>query len=90
MPPFVTIETKSSQPVQAPGRRLTLFSQAVKIQFPGVTGGLIWNRPASVLVVSDDGQEQIIPVPDITRQIQWGLAGLCAAALILTALRRRK
>jgi hypothetical protein len=34
-------------------------------------GGLIWNRPASVLTVDADGRERLLPVQDITRQTLW-------------------
>lgn len=83
MSKFVDIETRSGEPIQAGGRTLTPFSQVLQIRIPGLSGGLIWNRPVSVLAVSDDGQEQVIPVPDLTRQVQWGLLGSSLAGSLL-------
>ncbi len=79
----LSIETKSGQPVQYKGATLTPFSQSWRLQIPGLPGGLIWNRPVSVLVTTADSEEQIVPVVDVTRQALWALlgAGLLAWAV---------
>ncbi len=71
--PLIRYETRAGQPIQAAGRRITPFSKALIIRFPGFPGGLIWNRPVSVAVTGEDGQEQVIPVVDVTRMAIWGL-----------------
>ncbi len=38
-------------------------------------GGLIWNRPSSILARTRDGQEFVIPVKNVTRQVQIALFG---------------
>jgi len=43
-------------------------SKALKFTFPGQQGGLIWNRPTAVKVVHPDGQNQLLPIVDVTRQ----------------------
>jgi hypothetical protein len=72
---FLSIETRGGEPISAAGYQITPFAQWVRIQIPGLYGGLIWNRPVSVLAVSPDGQEQVIPVRDATRLAQVGLLG---------------
>jgi hypothetical protein len=68
---LLTIENRAGVPIQAGGRRITLFNQVVKLQIPGLPGGLIWNRPHAVLVQEPDGTETVITVHDVTRQIQF-------------------
>lgn len=86
MTQWMHFETQSGNPVTVKGTTLTPFSQALRIQIPGLNGGLVWNRPVSVLAVSPDGQEQVIPIPDITRMIQLGLLGVSLLAAILFGL----
>jgi hypothetical protein len=54
------------------GVRITPFSKILRIRVPGLKGGLIWNRPASVLV-ERDGKEKVMTIPDPTRTAQWML-----------------
>ncbi len=35
--------------------------------------GLIWNRPKAVIVRTPDGQENILPVRDVTRLVIWSM-----------------
>jgi hypothetical protein len=89
MPNFIVIETKAGQPIQDGKTTITPYSQSLRIQIPGVNGGLIWNRPVSILAASEDGQEEIIPVPDVTRQVLWAIIGAgLGSALILFIISR--
>jgi hypothetical protein len=83
---FITLENKTSQPITANGNKLTLFSQALTVRLPGLKGGLVWNRPLSVLIQTADGQETVQPVPDVTRQAIWGLLGISIVAPIFAWL----
>jgi hypothetical protein len=88
--PLIEIETHAGEPIQAGLLKVTPFSKALILRLPGFPGGLIWNRPASLLVQTADGQEQVLPVADVTRRAQWLLlgAGLLGAALIWLLYRR--
>lgn len=72
---FLNIETHAGEPVTFRGAKLVPFSQSWQVRFPGLSGGLIWNRPASVLLVGADGEEQVLPVHDPTRLVIWALSG---------------
>jgi hypothetical protein len=74
--PFITIETLSGISIQTGTNKITPFSQAVKLMLPGSRGGLIWNRPVSVLVQGFDGSENVLPVVDVTRIAQIALLGI--------------
>ena len=66
-------------------------SQALTLRW-GRYGGLVWNRPAAVLVERGDQTERI-PIVDFTRAAQLGLLGfcliVCMVALVVPARRRR-
>jgi hypothetical protein len=89
MSPLVAIETRAGEPIQAGNRTLIPFARSLRFQLPGRPGGLIWTCPASLLVKDSDGQEQVLPIPDITRRIQLGLLGLCLGMLLMWILPSR-
>ena len=62
---------------------LRLHSQSVNIKFP--YGGLVWNRPTKVEVLSD-GETQSIPIVDVTRIVWAVLMGLTMSLLLLSLL----
>jgi hypothetical protein len=62
-----TITTKA-------GVKITPFSKIIKLRLPGIKAGLIWTRPATVLV-EEHGKERILSIPDPTRTAQWFLWG---------------
>ena len=70
---------------------LTPVNQILKIQVPGNRIGLIWNRPKAVVVRGNDGQEEILPVRDVTRIAIWAMlaGGLIGAIMIGMMFRHR-
>lgn len=88
--PIFTIETMPGETVQAGRNKITPFSQAFKLILPRSIGGLIWNRPVSVLVQRDDGSEQVLPVVDVTRVAQLALLGFGLAGGFLFWLIKRR
>lgn len=88
--PFITIETQPGEPIQAGKNKITPFSQAIKLILPRSMGGLVWNRPISVMVQGADGSEQVLPVRDITRSVQLALLGVgLAGGFLLWLIKRR-
>ncbi len=88
--PFLTIETLPGGTIQSGPNKITPFSQAVKLMLPGSRGGLVWNRPVSVLVQGTDGSENVLPVVDVTRIAQLALLGVGLAFGILFWLINRR
>lgn len=82
MPDLFQSETTPGEPIKAGDKEITPFSKSLKIMIPGFTGGLIWNRPHSILVQSADGDEQIYPVIDVTRQVLWLLMGVSIVGIL--------
>jgi hypothetical protein len=89
--PLFSNEVQAGEPYILGETRLIPFIRSLRINFRGGRSLVFWSRPASMLVVSPDGTEQVFPVPDLTRRIQWGLfaAGLAGAAFIWLFGRRR-
>ena len=61
------IETRNGRPLRVKGAQVHVRSQVVQLRLADTHGGLIWNRPVSVVVRRPDGQEQILPILDVTR-----------------------
>jgi hypothetical protein len=66
-------------------------SRALTLRW-GHHGGLVWNRPAAILVARG-GQTERIPIVDFTRAVQFGLLGFCVifcmVAFVVSTRRRR-
>jgi hypothetical protein len=89
--PFIKTETYVGETRRSGNYELTPVSQVLRIQIPGQNAGLVWNRPKSVVVKSDDGQEKVLPVVDVTRVTIWAmLAGGLLGAFAMGLVSRRK
>lgn len=83
--PIIQFEQKAGEPFLVGGVNIIPFAQSLHVRNPFWRySGLIWNRPSSVMVVTSDGQEQVLPVHDITRRLQLSLlaAGVLSSLLI--------
>lgn len=88
--PFLRVETSSADPMMVGEMVVTPRVQSLKLVVPGIHGGLVWNRPVSVLVQQPSGKAQKRLVLDITRLWEFGLAGGCLAVLVFFVLVRRR
>jgi hypothetical protein len=61
-------------------------STALKLTIPGQHGGLIWNRPTAIKVIHPNGQNQIIPVADVTRQAILFIAAIGLGFALIASL----
>ena len=77
---LIALETYAGEPIKSGNRKIIPFSQALTIRFPFFNSGLVWNRSVSVLEVSPDGEEQVLPIQDVTRISQIFLLGIGALA----------
>jgi hypothetical protein len=84
------IETLSSQLVMVEDMQVHVRSQVVQLRLPIANGGLIWNRPVSVVMRRPDGQERILSVPDVTRTAVLALLLLSLVGTFLLMLFRRQ
>lgn len=70
MSPLIQIETHWGKPIQSNGRKIIVQSRTLQINLPILNGGIVWNRPVSVLVLAEQGPDQFVPVRDVTRIVQ--------------------
>jgi hypothetical protein len=89
--PILEREIQSGEALQVGDYKITPQSQLFRIRFPGYQAALIWNRPQAVIVRSEDGTEDILPVRDITRVVIWSMlvGGLLGTFLIAMMKRPR-
>jgi hypothetical protein len=85
---WLTMRTESLPPLTTGGMRVTLHVRVVRLSVPGRVA-LIWARPGPVEVVTAAGERRWLAVRDVTREVLWGLAALCAAAGIWRLSARR-
>ena len=64
---FITWQTIDGETRLVHGYSVTPQAQAIQVRFP--FGGYVWNRPVGV-IVKKDGQEQGIPIINITLAAQ--------------------
>ena len=86
MPGLFRIETHAGTPIAMNGVRLFPFAESLRLFLPMMNFGLVWNRPVSILAIGADGEEQVIPIRDRTREIVWTLYGAIAVLAVMTAL----
>jgi hypothetical protein len=89
--PLFSNEVQAGEPYRLGETRLIPFMRSLRMNIRGGRSLFFWSRPASMLVVSPDGTEQVFPIPDLTRRVQWALlaAGLAGATFIWLFGRRR-
>ncbi len=80
---IVQVKTQAGKPIQVGNQTITVRSRVLQIKLPRLRGGIIWNRPTSVLVQTTDGRARILPVRDVTRRVQWFLLGFGWLSLLV-------
>ncbi len=88
---IVKWQTVSGEAVTVGDVTVVPQSQALTLRW-GRHGGLVWTRPAAILV-ERGGQTERIPIVDFTRAVQVGLLGFflsfCMIVFVVSARRRR-
>jgi hypothetical protein len=89
---LIQYETRAGDPVISGETKIIPFSRALNIKLPGLHGGVIWNRPVAVLIQTAEGEEDLLLIRDVTRQVQWRLVAGSILVLLLTwfLVRKRK
>ena len=83
---ILSLETHIGQPYVAGETKITPVSQSLRLQIPGLPGGLIWNRPVAVRVRLPVGPEETLPIWDMTRVFQLLVVGLGLLGGMFTVL----
>lgn len=51
---------------------------------------MLWQWPASLLVISPLGEEHIIPIPNLTRRLLWMLCGLALVSWLIVSFEEQR
>jgi hypothetical protein len=87
MADWITHEYRAGEKITIGEKTLIPFSHFWRIKFLGnQSGSVVWNRPSSVLVRSADGEEQVLPIYDLTRRVMISLFAACLGSLIIFGL----
>lgn len=65
--PIFTVNTHHALPQVVGGTVISPRSQHIQAQLPFFELHLAWSRPLDVTVLYPDGQQQVIPIVDVTR-----------------------
>ncbi len=84
---ILEVRTLSGRPVQAGDMTITPQSQAVLVRLP--FGGLVWNRPAAV-IVEREGRTTRMSIVDVTRLAQVALAFFSIGLVMMARRQARK
>ncbi len=87
--PTIDWQRHRGETIAAGDVRVTPESQALTVRWP--QGGLVWNRPVAIWI-HRDGEQERIPILNITRAIVWGLyatVALLGIGCMLRALHKR-
>jgi hypothetical protein len=88
--PIFKIQSSVGEPIPAGDLQLIPIARSLRVGFPGLKGGLIWNRPLAVVARAKDGTQTVYPIRDVTRLVQLALLGAgLALALGAWLLRSR-
>ena len=85
-------QTSAGEPVIAGDIKIYPVARSYRLNFPSGHGGIVWNRPRSVIVEDVMGRRQIITIQDYTRRMQIFIlaAGLITALLTWLIFRNSK
>jgi hypothetical protein len=79
-------QTSAGEPVSVGDLKVYPVSRSYRINFPSAHGGIVWNRPRSVIVEDSMGRRQIIPIHDYTRRLQIGILSAGFIMMLVTWL----
>jgi hypothetical protein len=82
-------EARIGAPISANNLRIIPISKITALLPAGDSGGVIWNRPHSILVQGTEGGETVLRIRDVTRERQILLLGLGLLGALLLQLVRR-
>lgn len=67
---LIQLENRVGKPIKAGPYKIIPIEGSLQLQPPGMWAFLFWRKPSSIVVQHPDGSDQILEVPDITRQAQ--------------------
>ncbi|MFN2152870.1 MAG: hypothetical protein ACK2T5_14800 [Anaerolineales bacterium] len=90
---LIQFENRVGNPIKTGQYLLIPIQASLQFQPPGMRGFFFWKKPSSMIVQYPDGRDEVVEVPDVTRQAQMMLVGFAlvfslAAGLIARIVRK--
>jgi len=87
---LVQIENRVGAPIKAGPYKIIPIEGLLQVQPPGMRGFFFWRKPSSVIVQHPDGSDEVLEIPDITRQAQISLVSIALIFSLVVWLFSRK
>jgi hypothetical protein len=72
---LIQLENRVGNPIKTGQYLIVPIEASLQFQPPGMRGFFFWKKPSSMIIQYPDGSDEVIEVPDITRQAQIMLVG---------------
>lgn len=87
---LIQLENRVGKPIKAGPYKIVPIEGSLQLQPPGMRGFFFWRKPSSVVVQYPDGSDEILEIPDITRQAQISLVSFALIFSLVVWLIGRK
>ena len=87
---LIQLENRVGKPIKAGPYKIVPIEGSLQLQPPGMRGFFFWRKPSSVVVQYPDGSDEILEIPDITRQAQISLVSFALIFSMVVWLIGRK
>ena len=87
---LIQLENRVGKPIKVGPYKIVPIEGSLQLQPPGMRGFFFWRKPSSVVVQYPDGSDEILEIPDITRQAQISLVSFALIFSLVVWLIGRK
>jgi hypothetical protein len=87
---LIQLENRVGKPIKAGPYKIVPIEGSLQLQPPGMRGFFFWRKPSSVIVQHPDGSDEVLEIPDVTRQAQIAMISIAFTISLLVWLFARK
>ena len=87
---LVQLENRVGKPIKAGPYKIIPIEGSLQLQPPGMRGFFFWKKPSSIIVQHPDESDEVLEIPDITRQAQISLVSFALIFSLVVWLIGRK
>jgi len=87
---LLQLENRVGKPIKAGQYKIIPIEGTLQFQPPGMRGFFFWKKPSSLIVQHPDGSDEVLQIPDVTRQAQIALVSVAMVFSLVVWLITRK
>jgi hypothetical protein len=87
---LLQLENRVGKPIKAGQYEIIPIEGTLQFQPPGMRGFFFWKKPSSLIVLHPDGSDEVLQIPDVTRQAQIALVSVAMVFSLVVWLIARK